>query len=134
MINVYRVTVTTTGSSGSATGSAESEPFVGKILSVQLDPHASLPSTADTVVYVTKDGDRDTNVETLSTFTNSGNTEGVLKRYPIKEADDGAGSSVAASNKSNVWVPFTTFNGVHVEVVQGDALTDAIVVTIVIEQ
>ncbi|MAF24327.1 hypothetical protein CL634_01890 [bacterium] len=131
MITSTKVKVTTTGSAGSATGSAESAPFAGKILAVILVPDSALPSTTDTTVFVTKDGDKDVNLETIATFTNSGDTEGVIKRYPIVEADDGAGTSVADTDKTNVFVPYVTVTGVHIEVAQADALTDAVEIEII---
>lgn len=133
-IRSYKIGVTTSGAAGSATGEADSQPFAGRVLAVVLNPHASLPSTADTTVYITKDGDKNTNVDTVATFTNSGNTEGVIKRNPRTEVDDGAGVSLAAANKTNVFAPFVTSHGVHVEVVQADALTDAVVVEVIVEE
>ena len=134
MIVSEKVKVTTTGGNGVATGESNSSPFHGKILSVILTPHASLPSTTDTTVYITKDGDVDTNIETVATFTNKGNTEGVVKYYPLVEGDDGAGSSVAAENKTNVFVPYITVTGVHIEVAQADALTDAVEIEVIYEE
>jgi hypothetical protein len=130
MIRSEKIRVITTGIAGSATGESNSSPFQGRILSVQLVPNASLPATADTTVFITKDGDENTNVETVATFTN---TNSLTKRYPMKESDDGAGSSLAAANKTNVFVPFVTTKGVHVEVAQADALNPAVEVEVTFE-
>ena len=45
-----KVSVTTTGSAGSATGSSTSEVMEGELLDVYLDFHASAPATTDTTV------------------------------------------------------------------------------------
>jgi hypothetical protein len=123
-----KISVTTTGVAGSASGESTSYSFTGKIIAVTLYPHASLPSTTDTSVYIVKDGNKDVNVETVAVFTNSGNTEGIRKRYPRKEMDDGQGNSL------NLFEEFITTNGVHIEVSQADALTAAVVVEVTFQQ
>jgi hypothetical protein len=130
MIRSEKIKVNTTGIAGAAVGENNSSPFQGRVLSVLLVPHASLPATADTIVYITKDGDDNINVETLATFSNNNS---ITKRYPIKEADNGAGASIAAANKTNVFVPFITTKGVHVEVAEADALTAAVEIEVTFE-
>lgn len=51
-IHTEKVSVTTTGSDGSATGSSNSTTLVGFVQDVYLDYHASCPATADvTLAY-----------------------------------------------------------------------------------
>ncbi|MEK6860972.1 MAG: hypothetical protein AABY07_03285 [Nanoarchaeota archaeon] len=132
-IRSYKVSINTTGGAGVATGEADSVPFAGRILSVEYIPGpTSPPATTDVTAFITRDGDKDTNVETLSTFTNVSTAN--VKRYPKKEVDDGAGTSLAAANKTNVFAEFTTAHGIHVEVAQSDALSPAAIVEVIVEE
>lgn len=49
-IRTARISVTTTGSAGAATGSATTEVLHGFLLDVYLDYHASAPATTDVVI------------------------------------------------------------------------------------
>ncbi len=49
-IGVERLSITTTGSAGSATGSGTTIPINGYLLDVYLDYHASCPATADVTI------------------------------------------------------------------------------------
>ena len=55
-IHTVAIPVTTTGTAGSATGSAVSDPINGWILDVYLDFHASAPATTDTTIAYTAQG------------------------------------------------------------------------------
>ena len=99
---------------------------MGEILSVQMEPSSDGTAGMDVTCFITKDGDKDTNIETLATFVNVGTA--IAKRYIVTERVDEAGTAVSAANKSNVWAPFTTYNGVHVEVAQARAAIDVVVV------
>ena len=127
----FKVRVTTTGSAGVATGNALSAPFSGRILNVTLYPHASLPATADTTITITRDDNTSVDVETVATFTNIAT---ITTRYPRREVSDSAGASLAAANKTNVFTEMVTCHGVKVAVAQADALTDAVIIEIVIAE
>ena len=127
MIRSLRIKVTTTGGAAVATGNATSRHIDGRLLAVVLYPHASLPATSDTTVTL-RNPNNDADVETLATFTN---LNAITKRYPRKEVDDGAGTSLAAANKTNVFTEFALSGQVKVAVAQADALTDAVTVDII---
>ena len=129
MIRSVRIPVTTTGGAGVAVGDSTSRHIDGRILAVVLYPHASLPATSDTTVTI-RNPANGADVETLATFTNL-NT--ITKRYPRKEVDDGAGASLAAANKTNVFTEFIASGPIKVAVAGANALTDAVIVDIIYE-
>lgn len=87
MIRKYQVTVTTSGSAGSATGSAKTKPISGKVLAVHLD-YTSEPATTDVTVATAH-----APVATILTITD-GNTDGWF--YPRALLDDTAGADLTA--------------------------------------
>jgi hypothetical protein len=133
MIRSYQVSVDTTGGAGVSAGTGHVQ-FEGKILAVILRPHASAPATMDTTVTITENGDSTVDIETVATFTNIGSAAGTTKRYPRREVDDGAGASIAAANKSNVFTEFVTSTGIEVTVAQSNDLTGSAVIEVVVEQ
>ena len=75
-IRIEKVAVTTTGSAGGATGSAESGPLHGFLLDIYLDYHASAPNTTDIVVSHIQPS-----LGNILTVT-SANTDG---RFPVRD-------------------------------------------------
>ena len=130
-IRSYKINVNTTGVAGSASGEADSVPFSGRILSVDCIPIGTAPATTDVTVFITRDDNKEINIETVATFAN---LSGVVRRYPKREVDDGAGASLAAANKTNVFDHFVTYHGVHVEVAQSDELSPAVRVEVIVEE
>ena len=53
-VKSYPIKVNTVGADGMAIGEADSIPFAGRIISVDMIPHASAPATQDVFVYITK--------------------------------------------------------------------------------
>lgn len=107
------VTVTTTGSAGSATGSADSEVIQGHIENVVLDFHASTPATADvTIAYKTRGGN--------ILVTSNSATDVTL--HPRAKCVDNANAAITDS-----YDRFAINDKVNVSVAQGDALTGAVV-------
>jgi hypothetical protein len=129
-VRAYKVKVTTAGVAGSATGENNSQPFAGKILAVDMFPHASAPATQDVVVYITKDDNNAVNLETIATFTNTGAT--AARRVPKKLATQHDGSALADS-AANVYDHFVTYKGIHIEVAESNALTDAVEIVVTVE-
>ena len=129
-IRSERVLITTTGGNGVAVGSGRVQ-FSGKILAIVLFPHALLPSTTDTTIRITKDGDSTVNVETVAFLENIGNAEGITKVYPKTQAVDGANANVPAGD--NAFTEFVTVNGIEIDVIQADALTDAVTIEVIYE-
>lgn len=115
------IQVTTTGSAGSATGATESEDLVyGFIEAIKLDYHASAPATTDLTIAEVEGMAR-----TLFTRTNSA-TDGTF--YPLIQAQDTTGTNITGVY-SGIYV-----EGVHLNVslAQSDALTNAVVVRILL--
>ena len=121
-----RVAVTTTGSAGSATGSTDSDvPVRGYILGIQLDYHASAPATTD-VTITELAPDEGTDRRTVLSISNNA-TDGFY--YPAVEVQDNAGTG-----QGSYWPYFISNRKLQVSVAQSDALTDAVVATIIVDQ
>jgi hypothetical protein len=115
-----RVPVTTTGSSGSATGTGMTSAYSGLLMGVKLDYHASAPNTTDVTLAEAGGGSR-----TLLTVSNN-NTSGAY--YPTVEAQDGTGAAV-----SGVRLPIALGGtALQVTVAQSNALTEAVVAWLLI--
>lgn len=121
----HRVTVNTSGSDGSATGSGLAVTGKGRLIAAYLDFHASAPATTD--VTLTAEGDPDGPGDaTLLTASNSATD---AWKYPTAAAVDSAGASVAG-----LGVPPVVHGGaVGVSVAQCNALSGAVVVDLYVE-
>lgn len=115
MIAIIRVT--TTGSAGSATGSATSELVVTGYLETIKTTYSGVPSTTDVTITEASGLQR-----TLLTLTNSNTNSVDNPRYLIQ---DNAGADVAA-NYTKIWID----GKITVSVAQADAVTDGVVVRI----
>lgn len=110
------VKVTTTGSAGSASGSALSAiPIKGYLEAITV-VYASQPATTDVTIAESGGAGR-----TLLTLTN-GNTN--TTKYPRPQAHDGTGTAITGEY-TRVYVPG---DYVSVSVAQGDAATNAVTV------
>lgn len=126
MIRKHRVTVNTTGSAGSATGSATlSLGRPGFVRAIAVDYHASAPG-ATTDLTIKADS---ASGATLFTVTNSA-TDIPAKPVGMPGVDEGNAALAATDSSSGGW-PFGT--GVNVALAQTDALTAAVVVDLWIE-
>lgn len=110
------VAVTTTGSAGSATGSADTGLIHGHILAIHLNFHASAPATTDTTVAY-KGGQGNIVVVTSSATD-------VLVHPRAKPVD------LANTAITNAHTPFPCSQALTVSLAQCDALTDAVTATI----
>lgn len=111
----YSGAVTTTGSAGSATGTATiSVPAWGYLEWIYLDYHADAPATTDVTIAhgATPPGGN------IMVRSNSA-TDGIF--YPR-----GAGSDAAAAAITNSFVRIPVGGSVTVSVAQSDALTGAV--------
>ncbi len=113
-VATQRIAVTTTGSAGSAAGSAMSIPIKGFLLDVYLDYHASAPITTDVTISEEVFGN-------VLVRSNSA-TDGWLA--PRKQTCDPA----AADTGSYDYIPLD--GPLTIAVAQADALTDCVVATI----
>ena len=110
------IRVTTTGSAGSASGSATSPAIPGFLLDIYLDFHASAPATTDTTIsFATRGGN-------LLAVSNSA-TDALIA--PRQKLVDNANAAITNSH-----APFALGDGITVALAQCDALTDALVVYI----
>ena len=117
-LRVATVSVTTTGSAGSATGSGTtSYPIIGEILGIYLNFHASAPATTDTTIATT-------NAPVFNILVVSNSATDAYKA-PRSGAVDAANAAITNSN-----VPFVVADTITVSLAQCDALTGAVVATI----
>jgi hypothetical protein len=109
------IPVTTTGTAGSATGSATSDSTItGFLVDIFFDFHGSTPATADTTVsFATRGG-------TIATVTSSA-TDVLIA--PRQKAVDNAGAAITDSHGM-----FLLNDKVTVSVAEADALTNAVIV------
>lgn len=112
----FRINVTTTGTAGSATGSATTlVPVNGELVYVHLDYHASTPATADVIVSELGGIGR--------TFLTRNNTATDGTFYPMRLLDDTVGASLTA-----IYGRFPVAgHKLQVAIAGADALTDAVV-------
>jgi len=117
VIQVVPIRVTTTGSAGSATGSADSRHIVrGQVLGVYLNFHASAPATTDTTLK-TKGGAAPS--YDLLVVSNSA-TDAFL--VPRAKPVDNANAAITDAH-----APFPVADYLTLSVAGCDALTDAVV-------
>ena len=117
-IEKYTIKVSTTGSSGSATGSLVTALPYCELLAARLDFHASAPGTTDTTLS-SPGGPVSV---TLLTVTNSA-TDAWF--YPTHQLDDSSGSAITGA-----YIPAVIHGNLLVELAGCDALTDALTMTI----
>lgn len=120
-IEQVALAITTTGSAGSASGSAVSHVFAGgaRVLRVWWDYHASTPATADASLYETALG------ATLGAIDALANSTTDAVRYPrLSNFHDTSGASLSANEQTECYhVP--AGGTLTAALAQGDALTDA---------
>ena len=121
-MRVLKLSVTTTGGAGVATGSTTSTvPVIGLIHAVYLDFHASAPATTDTTIAT-----KTSPSQTILTVSNSA-TDAFI--YPRAGAVNSSNSAI-----TNSFVEFAVQDTVTVSLAQCDALTGAVVATIWYEE
>lgn len=118
ILRAHTVTVTTTGSAGSATGNADSPVFTGEIVGIYLNWHASAPATSDVTIT-----DKRSGVEIASEDNN------VADKFiaPVIFGEDNAGAGLTGDVTPQ---RYSVDQGVNVSVLGSDALTGALVATI----
>ena len=108
MLKTHKITVTTTGGAGVATGTATSDnPIIGELVGIYLD-YVSQPGTCDVTVATAG-----TPSTTILTVTN-GNTDGWF--YPRHGVVNASNSAITDSN-----APFIIADKITVSIAQGDA-------------
>lgn len=121
-MGVYPVKVTTTGSAGSATGQADSEPIYGTIRGLKIDYNGSAPATTD--VTITEVGGLG---RTVLTRANT-NTDGTFN--PGAQLHDSTGNGIAGA-----YAPLHIAGArLRVAVAESDALVPAVAVLFDIEE
>ena len=120
------VNVTTTGSAGVAAGTGATGVYMrGRLVGVYID-YTSQPSTTD-VTIATKTAP----IQTLLTRTNA-NTDAWF--YPRIAVHDNTGTAISFAATFPVYDWFRVDDVITVTVAQGDAITDGVVVTILVEK
>ena len=117
-IEKHVIKVSTTGSSGSATGSLVTALPPCELLAVYINFHASAPASTDT----TLSSPGDPVSVTLLTVTNSATDAWY---YPSIQMDDNSGSAITGA-----YVPGLIHGNLLTELAGCDALTDALVMSI----
>ena len=117
-IEKHVIKVSTTGSSGSATGSLVTALPPCELLAVYINFHASAPASTDT----TLSSPGDPVAVTLLTVTNSATDAWY---YPSIQMDDNSGSAITGA-----YVPGLIHGNLLTELAGCDALTDALVMSI----
>lgn len=118
--------ITTTGSAGSATGSAYIPLPPGRITHVKVDYHASAAATTDTVFKVDGLSDGSTGT-TILTLTNTVTDIPIRALGQPAAVDEGNAATAATDGvEGGAFVK----NGLSIAVAQGDALTDCVIVDI----
>ena len=117
-IEKHTIKVSTTGSSGSATGSLVTAFPYCELLAARLDVHASAPGTTDTPLS-SPGGPVSV---TLLTITNSATDAWY---YPTHQLDDSSGSAITGA-----YIPAVVHGNLLTELAGCDALTDALTMTI----
>lgn len=129
-IEQIALAITTTGSAGSASGTAVSPVFAGgaRILRTWWDYHASTPATADVTLYETALG------ATLGLIDGKANSATDAVRYPrISDFHDTSGASLSANEQTERYcVP--AGGTLTAALAQGDALTSAVICYVLYER
>ncbi len=116
------VPVNTTGTAGSATGTAVTEPINGDVVSVRLDFNAGAPAT--TTVDLDEVGGAARKILDKA----ASNTDVV--HYPTALADDNTGTPL-----TGIYARFSLAGRpIRITVAASDALTPAVTVTIMVEE
>lgn len=115
-VTTREVTVTTTGSAGSAVGSARVELPQGILIDIGLNFSASAPNTTDTTIAF-----EDTRLGNILVVSNS-STDAIY--HPSTAVHDAAGSAVAGATAAVVVGGYVTL-----ALAQCDALAAALVAT-----
>lgn len=122
MYHEITVPVTTTGTAGSATGTALSEPINGDLVAVRVDYHASAPATT------TVDLDEVGGAARKLLDKAASNTDAV--HYPVVAASDNTGTPLTGIYTR---LPLAG-RKVQVTVAASDALAPAVTVTLLVER
>jgi hypothetical protein len=126
MMECYRLSVTTTGGDGSATGNSTTEAIVrGKLHAVYLDYHASAPNTTDVTVAIVE-----AQAVTLLTVSNNATDGWYLPRGQVCST---AAAGLTYDGTYTVCEPFPVTGGLKVSVAGCNALTGAVVAYLYVE-
>jgi hypothetical protein len=117
-INRTRIKVTTTGSAGSATGEATSDPIRGTILALAVDYHASAPATTD--LTISRASGIGSNIYAKT------DSKDDVEVSPRLEVVDNTGTAITGTAGRMVLAD----DGIKVALAGCDALTDAVVVDV----
>lgn len=120
--------VTTTGSAGSATGSATTgETISGRIVRVDLDYHASAPNTTDVTLAEANDL-----IATNIVNKENANTDTTI--YPTVQLTDNTGTGRTYDGTRPVVDYYPVSDELTLSVAQSDALTNCVVAEIYYEE
>ena len=119
-IVMHKVEITTTGSAGAATGSGSTPPVNVYLVDVKLDYHASAPATTDVTITDSVSGD---------TLLAVSDNKTDARKSPRSKPVDNANSAI-----TNAHDKFPVNGTVDIAVAQCDALTNALVAYVWVEE
>lgn len=129
MIKKTRLAVTTTGSAGSATGTAVTEVVIqGRIVRVDINFHDSAPAGTTDFTLAQTNEDQTENIVSLT------NTVTDVTIYPTVQLTDLAGVARTMDGTRPLVDYFPVADTLTATVSQSDALTDAAVVEVYYEE
>jgi len=129
MIKKTRVSVTTTGSAGSATGSAVTEDVIkGRIVRVDVNFHASAPGATTDLTLAQTNEDQAANIVSLT------DTATDVTVYPTVQLTDNAGGARTLDGTRPLVDYYPVSDTLTATVSQSDALTDAAVLEVYYEE
>lgn len=124
MIKTIPIKVTTVGSAGAAAGTGRSEGVVrGEILGAYFNFHASAPATTDTTLRTAGQAAPSYNIVAIANSV----TDAFLA--PRAKPVDSANAAI-----TNAHAPFVVHDVLEVALAECDALTDAVVVHVLVRE
>lgn len=128
-IKKTRVTVTTVGSAGSATGTGTTEVVIkGRIVRVDINFHASAPAGTTDLTLAQSNEDQAANIVNLTDTA----TDATI--YPTVQLTDNAGAARTMDGTRPLVDYYPVSDTLTATVSQSDALTDAAVLEIYYEE
>lgn len=119
ILKAEQISVTTTGSAGSASGNTDSTAFTGTIEGLHINYHASTPATADITITDKLSG--------RTIYTKANSATDVMILGPVGFGVDTGGTALTGDVTPQ---KHPVAGGINVALAQGDALTGAVVVTV----
>lgn len=124
MITTIPISVTTTGTAANATGTGSTDrPIVGRVLGVYLNFHASAPATTDTTLRT-----KGNSMPSYNLLVVSNSATDAFIQVAAKPVDN------ANTAITNSHIPFVVADYLEIALAGSDALTNAVVAHVLVEE